>query len=150
MIGAPEANGPLTTFPLMVGRAAVTVNVWSVLLCTPFTVTATDTVPVTPAGTVVVIELLLQLPLLTVAAVVPNITALVPCDAPKFDPAITTVSPTAPEGGVRLAMTGAAALILKVKLLDVPAEFVTVMVAELAVAIRLEPIVASTSVALLS
>jgi hypothetical protein len=44
------------------------------------------------------------LQLVAVAAVPLNVTVLVPCVAPKPDPAIVTEAPTAPEVGKRLVM----------------------------------------------
>lgn len=84
---------------LMLG---VTVNV-TPLLAWPLTVTMTLPV-VAPAGTGTVIELALQL--VGVADVPLKVTELVPWDAPKFEPAMTTEDPTAPVLGVRLLMLG--------------------------------------------
>jgi len=84
---------------LMLG---VTVNV-TPLLAWPLTVTMTLPL-VAPAGTVAVMLLALQL--VEVAGVPLKVTELVPCDAPKFDPAMTTEDPTAPVLGVRLLMLG--------------------------------------------
>ena len=69
--------------------------------------TVTTTLPVVaPVGTVAMIEVALQLPI--VVAVVPlNFTVLVPCVEPKFVPVIVTAAPTAPDVGDRLVMLGA-------------------------------------------
>ena len=68
--------------------------------------TVTTTLPVVaPVGTVAMIEVALQLPI--VVAVVPlNFTVLVPCVEPKFVPVIVTDAPTAPVVGDRLVMLG--------------------------------------------
>jgi len=77
------------------------------LLATPPTVTTTFPV-VAALGTV---ALMLVDPQLVTDAVVPlNVTVLLPCDDPKFEPVIVTVVPTAPEVGERLDIVGAAAL----------------------------------------
>jgi len=76
------------------------------LLAAPLTVTTTLPV-VAPVGTVAMIDVALQLPI--VDAVVPlNFTVLVPCVDPKLVPVIVTDAPTAPEVGERLVMLGAA------------------------------------------
>jgi hypothetical protein len=66
----------------------------------------TTTLPVVaPEGTFTVI--LDELQLLEVPAATPlSVTVLVPCDAPKFDPAIVTEVPTGPLLGVRFVMLG--------------------------------------------
>jgi hypothetical protein len=51
--------------------------------------------------------MLVALQLAGAAAVPLNAIVLVPCVAPKSVPAIVTVAPTAPLGGVRLVMLGA-------------------------------------------
>ncbi len=65
----------------------------------------TTTLPVVAAaGTVAV---MLPSPQAVTAAVVPlKVTLLVPCDAPKLEPAMTTDDPTTPVLGVRLLMPG--------------------------------------------
>jgi hypothetical protein len=70
--------------------------------------TVTTTLPVVaPVGTVATMLVALQL---AAVAVVPlNLTVLVPCVDPKFDPEIVTEAPTAPALGDRLEMVGAAA-----------------------------------------
>jgi hypothetical protein len=65
----------------------------------PFTVTATLPV-VAPDGTTAAIDVALQFEI--VAAVPLKVTVLVPCDAPKFMPAIVTDVPTTPDVGDRL------------------------------------------------
>jgi len=75
----------------------------SVLLATLLTVTLTGPV-VAPVGTGTTMEFALQL--VGVAAVPLNLTVLVPRVAPKFDPAIVTDAPIAPDVGERLEMAG--------------------------------------------
>jgi hypothetical protein len=54
-------------------------------------------------------------------AVVPlNLTVLLPCVEPKFDPPIVTDAPTAPEFGVRLAMLGAGSTVKALPPLSTP------------------------------
>ncbi len=74
------------------------------LLATPFTVTTRLPV-VAPVGTTATIVPVLQL-VIEVAVVPLNVTVLVPCVEPKFDPIIVSDAPTAPEGGDRYAMFG--------------------------------------------
>src|SRR5216683_1972728 len=76
-----------------------------VALDTPPTVTTMWPV-VAPDGTYVAICVLLQV-FTTVAGVPLNVTVLVPCVAPKFDPLMAMYSPTPPVFGVMLAMLGA-------------------------------------------
>ncbi len=64
------------------------------LLAVPNTVTTTLPV-VAPAGTVT--TMLVAFQLVTVAAVLLNVTVLVDCVAPKFAPVMVMESPTAPE-----------------------------------------------------
>jgi hypothetical protein len=73
------------------------------LLATPPTVTTTFPV-VAPAGTDVTMLVVLQL--VGVAAVPLNVTALDPCDDPKFDPVIVTELPTGPDDALRPVMLG--------------------------------------------
>src|SRR5947209_5835884 len=87
------------------------------LLSTPLACTTTFPV-VAPAGTVVAI--LVALHVVTVAVVPLNLTVLVPCVAPKFDPAMVTDAPTAPDVGVRLVMLGAATTVKLFPLLSTP------------------------------
>src|ERR1700730_17746300 len=90
---------------VMLGAAVVTVKPtpW---LATPFTVTTTGPVSA-PLGTDVTMLVLLQVPAATLASVPLNVTVPTPS---KFAPAIVTAVPTAPDGGVRLVMLGAAAV----------------------------------------
>lgn len=85
--------------------AATTVNV-TPLLALPLTVTTTLPV-VAPVGTIATMEVALQL-VMVVTAVPLNLTVLVPWLDPKFEPAIVTEAPTAPDVGERLVMLGAA------------------------------------------
>ena len=74
------------------------------LLALPPTVTTTLPV-VAPVGTVAIMDVVPQLPI--VVAVVPlNLTVLVPCVDPKFNPVIVTDAPTAPDVGDRLVILG--------------------------------------------
>src|SRR5258706_509012 len=73
------------------------------LLATPATVTTMLPV-VAPAGTGA--TMLVALHVVTVAVVPLNVTVLVPCVAPKFDPPIVTAVPTAPDAGDRLVIEG--------------------------------------------
>jgi hypothetical protein len=90
---------------VMLGAGTVTVKL-TPLLAAPPTVTTTFPV-VAPAGTAVVILVALQL--VGVAATPLNVTALVPCVAPKFAPAIVTDVPTNPDAGFKLVILGAGA-----------------------------------------
>lgn len=96
--------GPLLGVRLeMIGGGGVTVNA-TPLLATPPTVTITAPVDAL-AGTIAVMLEALQL--LAVPAETPlNVTVLVPCDVPKFDPAIVTWLPTGPEVGFRFEILG--------------------------------------------
>ena len=71
--------------------------------------TVTTTLPVVAfAGTAIVMLVALHAP--AVPADTPlNVTLLVPCEAPKFVPAIVTAAPTGPDVGLRLVMLGGAA-----------------------------------------
>src|SRR6266849_5160584 len=83
------------------------------LLATPPTVTTMGPV-VAPLGTGTL--MLVPFQLVGVAAVPLNLTALVPCVAPKFAPAIVTDVPTAPDVGltaVRLGGGGGGAVTVK-------------------------------------
>src|SRR5260370_40038235 len=106
--GAPVASTKYLPFALVViGNlppvVRLTVKV-TPLLATPPTVTTTFPV-VAPAGTAA--TMLVGLQLVGVAAVPLKLTVLLPCDAPKFAPAIVTEVPTGPEAGLRLVMLGA-------------------------------------------
>jgi hypothetical protein len=95
---APDVGLRLVTL----GADVVTVNVMP-LLAMPLTVTTSMPV-VAPLGTGTTI--LVALHVVGVAAIPWNVTALVPCDAPKFAPAIVTEVPTAPDVGFRLVRLG--------------------------------------------
>jgi hypothetical protein len=88
--------------PVMLGPAVVTVKL-TPLLATPPTVTITLPV-VPPAGTGA--TMLVAFQLVGVAVTPLNVTALVPCVAPKFAPAIVTDAPTNPDVGFKLVMLG--------------------------------------------
>jgi hypothetical protein len=76
-------------------------------------------------GTVAVMLLTPQL--LTVAVVPLNVTFPLPCDDPKFDPAITMEEPTAPVLGVRLVMLGAGVTVNSTPVLAVPLTVTTTL-----------------------
>jgi hypothetical protein len=99
---APTA--PEVTDRLVISGAATTVKVF-LLLAVPLTVTTMLPV-VAPVGTVVTIDVALQL--VTVAVVPLNVTVLVLWVEPNPVPVIVTVAPTAPLVGERLVMLGAA------------------------------------------
>src|SRR5579883_75388 len=93
------------------GTGSVSTVKGTPLLCTPPTVTTTFPV-VAPLGTLMVILPALQLA--AVPAFVPlNVTELVPCEEPKFTPAIVTGVPMFPVAGVRLVIDGALAVAVK-------------------------------------
>jgi len=103
--------------------AGVTVNVTPLLATPPAAVTTTLPV-VAPVGTVAVI---LDAPQIAIdVAVVPlNFTLPVPCDGPKFDPAITMDDPTAPVLGVSDVILGAGVTVNVTPLLATPPAAVT-------------------------
>jgi hypothetical protein len=76
----------------------------SLLEAFPPTVTVTFAEPVARAGTVAVIEVADHA--VTVAAVAPKVTVLVPCEAPKSLPVKVTELPTTPTVGLREERTG--------------------------------------------
>lgn len=108
---APEVGVRL----VMLG-AATTVKLFPLVL-TPLAFTTTFPV-VAAEGTVA--TMLLALQLAGVAAVPLNLTVLVPCVAPKFDPAIVTEALTAPEVGDRLVMLGVGSTVKLLPLLATP------------------------------
>src|SRR5262245_66420198 len=73
------------------------------LLANPATVTTTGPV-VAAAGTVAMMLVALQL--MTVAATLLNVTVLMPCVMPKFDPAIVIDWPGMPALGLTKVMVG--------------------------------------------
>jgi hypothetical protein len=89
---------------VMVGGGGVTVKL-TPALATPPTVTMTGPV-VAAAGTGTVMFVVFQVP--GIAAAPLNVTVLPVEVAPKFDPAILTLVPTAPDEGVRLVIVGMA------------------------------------------
>lgn len=99
-----EPTAPVLGVKLLMLGAAVTVNA-TPLLCTPPAAVTTTLPVIAPVGTVAVMLVALQA--VTVAAVPLNVTLPLPCDGPKFEPAITIDEPTAPVLGVRLLMLGA-------------------------------------------
>lgn len=87
------------------------------LLFTPLALTTTFPV-VAPEGTVT--TMLPADQLVTVAVVPLNLTVLVPCEAPKFAPAIVTDVPRAAAFGVTVEMLGAATTVNGEPLLGLP------------------------------
>src|SRR5947207_6111200 len=115
---------------VMLGAAVVTVNAKPLLPRPP---TVTTTFPdVAPDGTGA--TMLVEFQLVGEAAVPLNMTALVPCDAPKLVPVIVTEVPAGPEVGFRLEMAGAGglAVTVKVKPLLATPPAVTMMLPEVA------------------
>ena len=100
VLGGPEAG--LRLVILGVGKI---VNA-APLLATPPTVTTTFPV-VAPDGTVATMLVALQL-VASPAETPPNVTALEPCDVPKFVPVIVTEAPIGPDAGLKLVMLGGA------------------------------------------
>src|SRR6476646_69002 len=98
-----EPTAPVLGVRLVMLGAPVTVKLTPPLATPPAAVTTTF--PVVALGTVAV--LLVALHAVTVAAVPLNFTLPLPCDGPKFAPAMTMDDPTAPVLGVRLVMLGA-------------------------------------------
>jgi hypothetical protein len=79
----------------------------------------TTTLPVVASkGTITVIDVGLQFE--TVAVVPLKVTVLVPCDAPKFVPAMVTDAPTAPHVRDRLLMVGVTRTVKLMALLTLP------------------------------
>ena len=101
VIVTDDPTAPEVGLRLLMCGITVKLNPW---LATPPTVTTTFPV-VAPDGTGT--TMLVALQLIGVADVPLNVTVLVPCVVPKFDPAIVTDVPTAPEFGVNLFMIGA-------------------------------------------
>jgi hypothetical protein len=92
------------------------------LLGTP--ATATTTLPVAaPTGTVA--TMLVALHVVTVAVVVLNLTVLVPCVVPKFEPAIVTDAPMAPDAGVSVVMLGVGSTVKLLPVLSTPLAWTT-------------------------
>ena len=87
------------------------------LLAAPETVTTTFPV-VAPEDTGATIDVALQL--VGVAVVPPNVTVLVPCVEPKFEPVIVPEVPTAPAVGLKLAMLGVGVTVNNTPLLATP------------------------------
>jgi hypothetical protein len=100
---------------VMVG-GAITVKATPELL-TPETVTTTLPV-VAPLGTVVLI--LVSLQMVGVAVVPLNLSVLLPCDTPKFDPEMVIESPTIPEFGDKPEIAGVAKTVKLLPLLSTP------------------------------
>jgi hypothetical protein len=87
------------------------------LLATPPTVTTTFPV-VAPVGTDV--TRLVALQLVTIAAVLLNVTVLLPCVEPKFVPVIVSAVPTDPEVVERLVILGVGTTVKPTPLLATP------------------------------
>jgi hypothetical protein len=98
-----EPTAPDVGERLVMLGAATTVKLFPAL-STPLAWTTTFPV-VAPEGTTA--KILLALQLITVAVVPLNLIVLIPWVAPKFDPAMVTEAPTAPEVGVKLLILGA-------------------------------------------
>ena len=97
---------------------------FSPLLARPLTVTTTLPV-LAPEGKGT--EMLDALQLVGDAAVPLNVTVLLPCDAPKFAPAITTEVPMTPEFGVKLVMLGGTRTVKLRPLLEAPLTVTTTL-----------------------
>jgi hypothetical protein len=109
IVTVAPTNPDVGLSPVMLGPGEVTVKL-TPLLATPPTVTTTFPV-VAPAGTSA--TMLVEVQLVTVAAIPLNLTVLVPWVAPKFAPAIVTVAPSTPDVGFRLVMLGAGTVTVK-------------------------------------
>jgi len=80
---------------------------------------------VAPEGTVA--AMLLAPQLVTVAVVPLNLTVLLPCVDPKFDPEIVMEAPTAPDVGDKLLILGVANTVKLLPLLAVPETVTTTL-----------------------
>ena len=118
-----DPTAPVGGVRLLMFGAPVTVKE-TPLLATPPAAVTTMLPVVVPLGTVAVIWVALQF-VMDVAAVPLNVTAPLPWEAPKFDPAITIDDPTAPVFGVRLLMLGAGVTVKFTPLLAAPPAAVT-------------------------
>jgi hypothetical protein len=90
---------------------------FTALLAIPPTVTTTLPV-VAPVGTGT--AMLVAVQLVGVATIPLNATVLVPCEGPKFAPAMVTDVPTVPEFGVKLVMLGGMRTVKLTPLLAAP------------------------------
>ena len=115
IVTAPP-TGPEAGFKLVIVGGGVTLK-FTPLLAAPPTVTTTFPV-VAPAGAVV--EMLVALQLVAVATIPLNVTALVPCEDPKFVPVIVTAPPMGPELGFRLVIAGGGVTVKFTPLLATP------------------------------
>jgi hypothetical protein len=115
-----DPTTPPVGMTLVIVGGGITVN--AIPLLDPADVVTTTFPVVAPAGTVVTIDVLLQL--LTAATIPLNFTVLVPCVAPKLEPPIVTEVPTGPELGLRVESTGTSITVNATPLL-VPADVVT-------------------------
>jgi hypothetical protein len=123
VIVATAPTGPELGLRLVMLGVGRTVKL-TPLLDTPLTVTTT--VPlVAPAGTGTFMEALAHM--VGVPAVPLNVTGLVPCEVPKFVPAIVTDVPTAAEVGVRLVMLGVGRTVKLTPLLATPLTVTTTL-----------------------
>jgi hypothetical protein len=116
-------TAPEVTDSLVMLGAATTVN-FTPLLATPLVLTTTLPV-VAPVGTVVTIEVALQLD--TVASVPLNVTVLVPCVALKPEPAMVTEAPTAPVDGDSVVIVGVGKTVNVTPLLATPLALTTTL-----------------------
>jgi len=104
-ITTDEPTTPVLGVRLLILGAAVTVKLTPLLATPPAAVTTTFPVAAF-VGAVAVMLLALQLVTVAVSPLV-NVTMPLPCEGPKFEPAMTTEEPTAPIFGVRLLILGA-------------------------------------------
>jgi hypothetical protein len=123
VIVTAEPTGPELALRLLIFGAGVTVKLTTLLATPPAAVTTTFPV-VAPVGTVAV--MLPPVQFVTVAVVPLNVTFPLPCDDPKFDPAMTMAEPTAPVLGVRLVMLGAGVTVNVTPVVATPPAAVTI------------------------
>jgi len=97
---------------------------FTALLARPPTVTTTLPV-VAPVGTGT--AMLVAVQLVGVAVVPLNVTVLVPCEVPKFAPAMVIDVPTVPELGVKLVMLGGMRTVKLTPLLAAPPTVTTTL-----------------------
>ena len=116
-------SGPLAGFNELMDGTLTTVKAMGLLTWPP---TVTTTLPVVAvAGTAVVIALSLQF--VGVASTPLKLTVLVPWEAPKFAPVISTVVPAGPESGFKPLMTGSVPTVKGTPLLASPPTVTTTL-----------------------
>ena len=118
-----EFTAPALGDKLVMLGADVAVNV-TPLLCTPPAAVTTTLPVVAPEGTTAVMPVLFHDDI-EAAGVPLNVTVPLPCDEPKFVPAITIAEFTAPAFGVRLLMFGDGVTVNDIPLLCTPPAAVT-------------------------